>query len=67
MGAPFAVVMLAALIVAAGLLAFMGHGAYNAGAWLVFYALGNVLVLVALYVPADSFLVLHISSKENAL
>ena len=44
MGASFPVVLLAALIGAAGFLAFMSLGAYNAGAWLaLFYVLGNVL------------------------
>ena len=47
MGASFSVVMLATLIGAAGLLAFMSLGAYNAGAWLaLFYVLGNVLVAI---------------------
>ncbi len=75
MGASFTVVILAVLIVAVGLLAFMRLGAYNAGAWLaLFYVLGNVLVAIYaktlmgqtlgshLYVPVDSFLVLAVSS-----
>ncbi len=75
MGASFTVVILAVLIGAVGLLAFMSLGAYNAGAWLaVFYVLGNVLVAIYaktlmgqtldshLYVPVDSFLVLAASS-----
>ena len=75
MGASFPVVLLAALIGAAGFLAFMSLGAYNAGAWLaLFYVLGNVLVAIYaktlmgqtlgshLYTPVDSFIVLGVSS-----
>jgi hypothetical protein len=75
MGSSIVVVLLALIIVASGLLAFMSLGTYNAGAWLaLFYVLGNVLVAVYaktlmgqtlgshLYAPVDSFLVLAISS-----
>ncbi len=80
MGASFAVVILAVLIGGVGLLAFMSLGAYNAGAWLaLFYVLGNVLVAIYaktlmgqtldshLYVPVDSFLVLAVNHKGEAL
>ena len=80
MGASFSVVMLAALIVVAGLLAFMSLGAYSAGAWLaLFYVLGNVLVAIYsktlmgqtlgrhLYVPVDSFIVVSEGGEEDTL
>ena len=78
MGASFPIIMLAALIVVAGLLAFMSLGAHNAGAWLaLFYVLGNVLVAIYaktlmgqtlgshLYTPVDSFIVLGVSTIDR--
>lgn len=75
LGASPLTVLLAGCTVALGLLAFAALGAYNGGAWLVFfYVLGNVLIaLIAktfmgqtvdshLYAAADSFSILLITT-----
>jgi hypothetical protein len=74
-GASLAVVALAIITAAAGLVGFVTLGAYNLGAWVaLFYALGNVLVALYaktllgqpldsyLYAPVGSFLALAVTS-----